>query len=140
MVFRLILVCFVAASAASLTHAGDSLADLEKGLSETRKELRVSEKKAAESNVTLLRFKDRAVYKNPEVKKIYLEMKALEKEILLKREKVNNAVMKLPEYRELLKKRNDAYKTVREQKGDEKSVMRAIKSLRAQAGEEKDAK
>lgn len=129
--FRLLHTCFmlVALLAASgplfADEAGD---DLDKKLTQTRGMLQEVRNEALEANREMLQFKDRVVYSNATIKVLYLKMKEMEKALLEQRVRVENEIMKLPEYRELVKKRNNVYAMVRELQDEEVFILRQLKN------------
>ncbi len=64
------------------------------------------------------------------VKAIYLDMKHYEMLFTSKREELEGAMLKIKEYRDMLKKRKDAYDKVRELKDEELILLRALESNR----------
>ena len=120
--------------------AGSNISELEAKLEETRSSIKKARDQASATDAEMFKFKDRVVYSNASVKAVYMQVKALEKELLEQRDLLENEMMKLPEYREILKKRNDAYKGVREFVDEEKFILTQLKSLRAQSGEKEDGK
>ena len=125
---------------AGSSYAADGAAELEENLLETRKSVKEARATAKKSDLEMFKFKDRVVYSNSSLKKMYLKMKAMEKALLEQRALVDNEVMKLPEYRELLKKRNSNYKLLRDFSDEEAFILKQIKAARVRAGEKNDSK
>ncbi len=125
---------------AGSSYAADGAAELEENLLETRKSVKEARATAKKSDLEMFKFKDRVVYSNAALKKMYLKMKAMEKALLEQRALVDNEVMKLPEYRELLKKRNSNYKLLRDFSDEEAFILKQIKAARVRAGEKNDSK
>lgn len=116
------------------SYAADGAGQLEKNLLETRKSVKEARATAKESNLEMFKFKDRVVYSNAALKKMYLKMKAMEKALLEQRALVDNEIMKLPEYRELLKNRNSNYKLLRDFSDEEAFIVKQIKAARVRSG------
>ena len=136
MSIRGVIAAFLLVSVAT-GMAGDAVGQLDQNLLAVRKVAKDARATAKKTDVELFRFKDQAVYGNPALKAMYLKMKALEKELLEQRSLVDNEIMKLPAYRELLKKRNSAYKSLRDLTDEETFILRQIKTARIKEGVEK---
>lgn len=136
MSFKGILAVFLLVHATA-AMADDAVGQLEKNLLEVRKGAKEARAVAKKTDLEMFRFKDQAVYSNATLKAMYLKMKALEKELLEQRALVDNEIMKLPGYRDLLKKRNSAYKSLRDLTDEEAFILRQLKTARIKTGEEK---
>lgn len=118
---------FLVASGVCMAEDG-KLKDLENQLKKVKEDIAQAEKKAGEENERIWVYKDRVVYSNDAVRVIYLEMKNLEKALVEKREQLENEMMKLDAYREILKSRKDAYERVKKLKDEELYVSQLIKN------------
>lgn len=134
-VFTILLLVY-----ATTATADEAVGQLEENLLDVRKSAKEARVAAKKTDVEMFRFKDQAVYTNTALKAMYLKMKALEKELLEQRARVDNEVMKLPKYRELLKKRNSAYKSLRDFTDEESFILRQLKTARIKAGDENEVK
>jgi hypothetical protein len=110
-------------------HGEDAkLVELQDQLKRVKSDLLQAEQNAAFENDKVWKFKDQIVYSNETIKAVYLDMKKLEKMVLDKKQQVENEVMKLDAYRDLLKSRKDAYDKVRKLKDDEVHILQLIKN------------
>ena len=100
--------------------------------------VRAAQKEAVEANREYLRFQDSLVYSNEVVSNVYQEVRQLEKELVEKRKELREEMMKLPEMREMMKKRDKAFEKASELKRRWQMLQKEVNEARQTKSEEDD--
>ena len=104
--------------------------ETEKSLSQRFKdvsnEVAEAQKLANKSNDEMWAYKDKIVYSNEVLYAVYKEMKEHEKQMLVKKQQIEDEIKKLPEYRDLLKKQEETFKKLRQLTDRQEEVRKEI--------------
>jgi len=102
------VVCMIESSAGPAEKGGTDASRidmLKSRLEQVRGDLAATQDEAARKSREFYKLQHDIVYSNKMAAIIYREIKTLEKSLVEKRRKLNEEIMKLPELRELMKKR-----------------------------------
>jgi chromosome segregation ATPase len=110
----------------------DATRDLERELRQVREALPQAQEAVAEVNKEYFRFQHDIVYTNRQVGAVYRDIKELERQLVEKRRELDELTHKLPEMRELVKKRNTAFKRLSDLREREDILNEALERERKQ--------
>jgi hypothetical protein len=104
-----------------------SLDEMRKRLAWVREGLELARHDVDKVNTSYFKAEHDIVYTNAVLNKLYLSMKALEKELTQKRQEFNDEVMKSPEMRNVVKARKVFYDKVKKLEDEESMLLHDIR-------------